>query len=346
MKKKINILLFANIPIESDKRSLGGATILTKEILEYLKNEKSINVKHVQIRKLWKPKLQLFDFIFWLIKFPFIIKKYDIVSLHATKDMHFYFCPLLIIWLRLFKKKYAYHCFAGNFHKQYEQKTFLHKKIIDATILKANALFFETKEMVSYFEKRTKAICIWLPNARKPQNATIRRFEKRFVFISRILPCKGVEEIVEASKNLPKDYIIDLYGPINNDFYPNNYFDSLPINYCGILKPNKVLSTINKYNVMLLPTYCYGEGYPGAIIEALSLGVPTISTHFNSISEIITHKSNGILVPIQDSTALEKAILEFTEYNYKQFAINALKSFDNFNSNLVFSKFTNCYLNV
>jgi glycosyltransferase involved in cell wall biosynthesis len=344
MIQKTKVLVFANIPIQGEKNSLGGATVLTQEIIKYLNKNKLLEVKQIQIRKFWKSKFQLIDFLLWIIKFPFIIKNQDVVSLHATKDMHFYLMPILIIWLKIFKVKYTYHFFAGNFHKQYELKGSIHQEIINQTILKAKCLFFETKEMVSFFRNKTKGECIWLPNSRKPQQVINNRFKKKLVFISRILPCKGVEEILYASKKLPKDYTIDFYGPINNTYYPENYFKNTLINYCGILKPSEVIPTLNNYNIMLLPTYCYGEGYPGIIIEALSIGMPVITTDFNSISEIIKDRKNGRLVKIKDKQALLDAILEISKDNYQQYIEEAILSFKSFNSELVFKKFSKAFL--
>lgn len=338
--------MFANIPIKDEKRSLGGATVLTKEVLVFLKREKKLKVKHQQIRTFWKSKFQIFDFIGWVFKFPISTYGYDVISIHATKDMHFYFAPVLIFWLRILNKKYVYHCFAGNFHKQYDQKNKFHKKIIKATILKANTLFFETKEMVAFFSEKTKSECVWLPNSRKPQKIELKKFEKKFVFISRILPCKGIEELKEAIKQLPDEYSLDFYGPINNDYYSENYFENTRINYRGILKPTDVAQTIKKYDIMVLPTYCYGEGYPGTIIEALSVGKPVITTKFNSIPEIIVNNLNGKTVPIKDSNALYKAMFFFDEENYPKYVSAAIDSFDDFNSDRVFEKFTNSYINV
>jgi glycosyltransferase involved in cell wall biosynthesis len=343
MEKKIKILMFANIPIEGERRSLGGATVLTQEILWFLSKNNLLDVKQVQIRKFWKSKYQLIDYLLWIIKFPFAIKGFDVVSIHATKDMHFYFMPLLIVWLRLFRKKYVYHCFAGTFHKEYESKSRFHRQIISKTVLKADYLFFETKEIVSYFTSIVDGTCVWLPNCRRPQKFERKPFTKKFVFISRILPCKGVGEIIEVAKQLPKDYIVDFYGPINNDFYSDTYFADTPINYCGII-PDEVISTIKKYDIMLLPTHCYGEGYPGTIIESLSVGVPVITTLFNAIPEIIEDELNGRLVPIKNSDALLKAMLSFSEDNYPQYVDGAIGSFINFNSDLVFKKFIDCYL--
>ena len=47
-------------------------------------------------------------------------------------------------------------------------------------------------------------------------------------------------------------------------------------------------------DIFLLPTYYLGEGQPISIIEALSYGLPVISTNFRGIPEQIKNNENGI----------------------------------------------------
>lgn len=185
-----------------------------------------------------------------------------------------------------------------------------------------------------------------MPNSRRPikKVAAKTNYNRRFVFISRIVPQKGIEEIFKVSEQLPLDYTIDVYGPIDSRHYESNYFDDKKLNYKGVLRPDEVLETLNQYDVKLLPSYFEGEGYPGILIECLSLGIPVITTDWLSLTEIITDKFNGKIIPIKDSAALEQAILSFNGGNYREFSQNALKSFENFNSDKVFEKITQAYI--
>jgi len=50
------------------------------------------------------------------------------------------------------------------------------------------------------------------------------------------------------------------------------------------------------------------EGLPIALVEAMALGLPCIATRVNAIPEAITDDENGILVPPNDPTRLERSI--------------------------------------
>src|SRR5690554_115784 len=114
--KKIKVFFFANIPVKGIGASYGGATVLVEEIMTYLKLDSKFEIKHFPIRYSWKPKLHLIDHILWIFKFPFMIRKFDIVSFHTTWDFNFTTAPIIWLWARLLKKRTIYHFFGGNFH--------------------------------------------------------------------------------------------------------------------------------------------------------------------------------------------------------------------------------------
>jgi glycosyltransferase involved in cell wall biosynthesis len=95
----------------------------------------------------------------------------------------------------------------------------------------------------------------------------------------------------------------------------------------------KVQQTLSKYDVLLLPTFYAGEGYPGAIIEAYSCGIPVIATAWRSIPEIV-HKNSGILIPPHSSAALANAIDRLSDDAalYRSLSNGALAARDQFSS--------------
>jgi glycosyltransferase involved in cell wall biosynthesis len=211
--------------------------------------------------------------------------------------------------------------------------------------LHTKLIFAQTKFQVQYLKKvlNTETLVEWFPNVRMPVVVKEKKkFCKRFVFISQIKQTKGIDEILSVSNQLPNGYMIDIYGPINDSKYNEKYFQSYRVNYFGEVYPSEIIETLNKYDVLLLPTYHTGEGYPGIIIEAFSLGIPVITTKWISIPEIVLNMINGILIEPKSIEELKEAILLFNEKLYLEMSKNALDSFNkNFNSNIVYLKMVN-----
>jgi colanic acid/amylovoran biosynthesis glycosyltransferase len=55
------------------------------------------------------------------------------------------------------------------------------------------------------------------------------------------------------------------------------------------------------------------DGIPVAMMEALAMGVPVVSTYVSGVPELIQHQQNGLLVPERDSEALAAAIMQLAK---------------------------------
>lgn len=155
----------------------------------------------------------------------------------------------------------------------------------------------------------------WYPNSRPiPAEAPVLKSGpcRKFVYIGRIIEGKGMAVLAAASRNLPPELSIDLYGPWGDDL-PKNLFDDCP-NICwhGPLKPEAIIPTFQTYDASLLPTYYRGEGYPGAVLESYLAGVPVIATRWRAVPEIVDD-SVGILIAPQSAEELAQAMIRIAE---------------------------------
>ena len=80
--------------------------------------------------------------------------------------------------------------------------------------------------------------------------------------------------------------------------------------YCGIVEYDKTVETLKQYFALLFPTFYYGEGFPGNLIDAFHSALPIIATDWMYNKEIVHDGVHGILVPPHDPTALSEAILQ------------------------------------
>ena len=345
-KSKTRVLFLANIP-QVDKRSIGGATMLSKKILDFLQKKDEILVKHYQFRKNWRPKFQIVDFLILIVKLPFLIRKYEVVSIHSTPDMNLTIGPILAKTAKIFNKKVVYHFFGGNFYEQYKSAPKFVRWAVDNTTFKSDHIFFETKQLIRAFSDMGRTNLIWLPNSRDKilDKMPNRSFDKKFVFISRVIKEKGIDIILEAFEKLDNSYTISIYGPIHTKKYNVRNLTKRNCFYKGILKEQEVLGVLLENDVLLLPTFFDGEGYPGIIIEALSVAMPVIASDWKAINEIIVTGHNGLLCAPKDSDSLLKRILELNNENYLQLSWNAWESFEGFDAERVFNKLLLSYLN-
>ena len=65
------------------------------------------------------------------------------------------------------------------------------------------------------------------------------------------------------------------------------------------------------FDIFVLPSV--KEGFPWALLEAMSAKLPVIATVVGANPEIIEHEKNGLLVPPADSTAIAEAISKLAE---------------------------------
>jgi glycosyltransferase involved in cell wall biosynthesis len=317
-------------PRYKSRRSVGGAVVLFENLITEIKNNDDVKVTVIDSYKeagVFKSYFRIFQNVFTCIKHC------DIIFFNTSRDYIIILPYLLLINLR-YKKKIFLRKFGGElalksklcYYSLYQTLFFRH----------LDGIFLESKLLCSLFSKYNSNI-YWFPNVREPYKRTQKSnnynniYNKRFVFFGQIKAEKGIDVIIQAFSQLDQTYSVDLFGYLEDHSLIN---DQLPKNvtYKGLLSPNEVRSVLNTYNVVVLPTYYSGEGYPGIIIEAYSCGKPVIATSWGQIPELVDDFYNGILVKPKSVSSFLSGVQHFNEDNYKEMAENALKSFKDFNS--------------
>lgn len=140
-----------------------------------------------------------------------------------------------------------------------------------------------------------------------------RKIDKiKFVMVSRIIKEKGIIEYCEAAKILKAKGInnaeFNLYGNLDEgEQVIKPYIDGAFINYCGY--SNDIKSVLQDNNIFVLPSY--HEGISRSIMEAMSMGMPIITTDIPGCKETVEDNYNGLLVNIKDSLDLSKKMEYF-----------------------------------
>ena len=325
-------------PMAKDHELQGGLTISFGVFLEQLQKN-NIDFEVINTNKV-NYKFKGVALIFILAQFFLKVRKCTHVSLHGTANDYIYLAPVVIFFSKLFAKTVSLRKFAGGFLEVFEKLGSTKKTLVKYALSNADINYFQTKYLVEYF-KQFNGRTFWFPTVRNKPEQTSEKdstYQKRFVYLGHIRPEKGIDQICEVSNLLDDTYGIDLYGSIMGEKYSDSFWDKYAnVTYKGKLQPADVYSTLSKYDVLLLPTYWTGEGYPGVIIEAFALGMPVISTNMGGIGEIVT-EGTGLIIEAKNVQQLKDAIMYFNEQNYVEYSAAASENFSQFDADVQIRK--------
>lgn len=140
-----------------------------------------------------------------------------------------------------------------------------------------------------------------------------------FIFIGRLIKDKGIGEYLEACRILKDKYRNQikclLVGPYDTNpsaLKPQelaNYTEVGIIDYKG--EQADVRTFIEQSTVMVLPSY--HEGTPKAVLEAMAVGRPIVTTDAPGCRNTVIRGKNGFLVPVKDTSTLAERMEKFVK---------------------------------
>jgi glycosyltransferase involved in cell wall biosynthesis len=98
---------------------------------------------------------------------------------------------------------------------------------------------------------------------------------------------------------------LDIYGHVG---LPSAVLDDVPqgIMFHGSIPRDQLLDALADCDVLVFPTL--SDGFGMAVTEALSRGVPVITTDQAGAADLIEHGKNGLIIPAADARALSDAL--------------------------------------
>ena len=220
------------------------------------------------------------------------------------------------------KRAIIFWAVGGVFHTKVSMGIYKVKyaNYITANIVQSNTMALELK-------KCGVSNALFVPNSKPikyiPQKLSTNCKHIRFVFLSRIVPEKGCNLIIEAvnqlnAAGLIHEYSVDFYGKID-DVYCKEFTLKLETLENAIyksflnLREKSGYDKLSEYDVMLFPTYWPGEGFSGVIIDAFIAGLPIIVSDWNHNKEFIKSGETGIVIAPQNVSELVTAMRDVIE---------------------------------
>jgi glycosyltransferase involved in cell wall biosynthesis len=149
----------------------------------------------------------------------------------------------------------------------------------------------------------------------------------RVLGVGRLIPKKGFDILVQAcailqEKRVPFEAIIVAEGgehekEIRRLITANGLEHSVFLP--GPMSQSQLFGEYQRASAFCLPCRVLEngdrDGIPNALMEAMAVGVPVVSTPISGIPELIHDGVNGLLVPSEDPRALADAFLRLTRDN-------------------------------
>lgn len=142
--------------------------------------------------------------------------------------------------------------------------------------------------------------------------------EIKFICAARFFPQKNHRLLITAFAGLLKEYpdlkaTLTLAGDGSTREEAASLCDELEISK-SVIFPG-VISDLPKrlceYDVFVLSSDY--EGLPISVIEAMSAGLPVVTTNAGGVGELVKDKINGIVVPVGDVNSLKNAMAEVSQ---------------------------------
>lgn len=167
----------------------------------------------------------------------------------------------------------------------------------------------------------------------------------RFLFISRLMKEKGIEQYMESAKVITQKYDnveFHVLGACENE-YKEKLQELLKENI--LIYHNRqddIIPFLKETSCLIHPSY-YPEGMSNVLLEACASGRPVITTNRSGCREIVDDGKTGYIVEIKNTEQLIEKIEQFIELPYEQkveMGLNARKKIEKeFDRNIVIKRY-------
>ena len=193
--------------------------------------------------------------------------------------------------------------------------------LIKWLIPKASGAVFQTEDAKAFFKNELKCESTVILNPVSDKyigRDVVKQRTKRVVNAARLADFKNHPLLVEAFALVLKeypDYVLEIYGPDAGEGMKEKTLNTAKrlgiSDKVFLMGPSDTLEKDLEDAAVFVSPSDY-EGMPNALMEAMALGIPVVSTDCpcGGPRMLIEHGVNGYLVPVNDAKAMAKAICE------------------------------------
>lgn len=170
---------------------------------------------------------------------------------------------------------------------------------------KIRIFFVQNNSSFKFVSSHVKTRVVIMPNYIESsflifKNKPISKRIKSAIFVGHIRKTKGIDELLNLSAAYP-NIEFRLAGPITSDYSVDFFEKYSNVFLCGSLDSELIVQELDNSDVFIFPTYT--EGFSNALLEAMSRGMPIITTDVGSNLDMLEN-AGGIIIQPKNSQQL------------------------------------------
>jgi glycosyltransferase involved in cell wall biosynthesis len=244
----------------------------------------------------------------------------DIVHIHISQDASTFRKSVFVLIGKIFRKRLIIHSHASQFRKFYENMPGFIQAYIRFVLNQADIFLvvcnYWKKEFASILGDQTPIKVLFNPVVVPEWQREYEESDSRNVnllFLGRLGERKGIYDLLASLESIKSRDKSGFTLYVGGDGEIEKFKQVVVsrrlednVVYLGWVDENGKRDALRKSDIYVLPSY--SEGLPVSILEAMSYGLPVISTPICGIPEAITDNENGFLVEPGDVSALADKI--------------------------------------
>lgn len=242
-----------------------------------------------------------------------VFSRPDVVHIHTASRVSFLRKSILATTCLFFRVPYIIHLHGAEFDQYYENELGALGRMV------VKLLFSRARRVIALSNSWKE----WIDNAITKENTSVvfngvsgienigtQRESQTILFLGELCPRKGTDELISAMRIIQKQFpnaVLELGGNGNLEKYRQQSTELSNINFLGWLDETGRKAAMSRASVYCLPSW--KEGLPMSILEAMSAGLPVVSTHIGGIPEAVEDNVTGLLVEPGNIEQLAFAII-------------------------------------
>lgn len=262
--------------------------------------------------KIW---YAIYGYLYFLLKMIFD-KDIEIIHIQGAAFASFERNVFFVRIGKLFGKKVILHMHCADFSSYYDHSN--HQNTIINTINSCDKFLVLSNQWYCYFKSigvKSEIIVILNNTIAPPQLKNVEKDQDKLklLYLGIIGQRKGVYDLLKVlyeNKDIYQDHVELHIGGNQEEEKITEVIKKYGIDnfvtYEGFVKGEKKINDLNWADIFILPSY--NEGLPIAILEAMSYGMPIISTKVGGIPSIVKNDTNGKLVDAGNLNQIKDAL--------------------------------------